>query len=161
MRVYVLGVSVWGPGLEGWEASRPVLNGLSDYVPRASSPPAPVILSATERRRTSLVVRLALNVAQAASAMAKIPPAELRNVFGTSNGDGAVVGAILEALSNGDGPIGTSCRTPRTGSMSGSPISPRGSRPSPNPLCSRRGLGIRIPWELPMRTMRAFMVITM
>jgi hypothetical protein len=105
MRVYVLGVSVWGPGLEGWEASRPVLNGLSDYVPRASPPPAPAILSATERRRTSLVVRLALNVAQAASAMAKIPPGGLRNVFGTSNGDGAVVGAILEALSNGDGQV--------------------------------------------------------
>lgn len=105
MRAYVLGVSVWGPGLEGWEASRPVLAGLADYVPTASPPPAPAMLSATERRRTSLVVRLALNVAQAATAMAGLPPDTLRNVFGTSNGDGAVVGAILEALADKDGQV--------------------------------------------------------
>jgi hypothetical protein len=105
MRAYVLGVSIWGPGLEGWEASRPVLAGLADYVPSASPPPAPAMLSATERRRTSLVVRLALNVAQAASAMAGLPAGALRNVFGTSNGDGVVVGAILEALADKDGQV--------------------------------------------------------
>jgi hypothetical protein len=51
------------------------------------------------------VVRLALNVAQAATAMAGLPPDTLRNVFATSNGDGAVVGAILEALTGGDGQV--------------------------------------------------------
>jgi hypothetical protein len=103
MRAYVLGVSVWGPGLEGWEASRPVLAGIADYVASEALPPAPAMLSATERRRTSLVVRLALNAAQAATAMAGLAPDALRNVFATSNGDGAVVGAILESLSGGDG----------------------------------------------------------
>ncbi|MBN9559646.1 MAG: beta-ketoacyl synthase chain length factor [Alphaproteobacteria bacterium] len=105
MRVYVLGASIWGPGLEGWEASRAVLTGFADHVPRTSPPLAPAMLSATERRRTSLVVRLALNVAQAASAMAGFPSDRMRNVFATSNGDGAVVGAILEALSGGDGQV--------------------------------------------------------
>ncbi len=105
MRAYVIGVSVWGPGLEGWEASRPMLAGLADYMASESPPPTPAMLSATERRRTSLVVRLALNVAQAATAMAGLTPDTLRNVFGTSNGDGAVVGAILESLTSGDGQV--------------------------------------------------------
>ncbi len=63
------------------------------------------MLSPTERRRTSLVVRLALNAATAATAMSGLPPDTLRNVFGTSNGDGAVVAAILELLAGGDGQV--------------------------------------------------------
>ena len=102
MRAYVLGVSVWGPGLEGWDASRPILAGHADYISRESPPPAPAMLSATERRRASLVVRLALDAAQAACAMAGLAPNSLRSVFGTSNGDGAVVHAILESLASGD-----------------------------------------------------------
>ena len=105
MRAYVLGVSVWGPGLEGWEASRPVLAGLADYVPSTSPPPAPAMLSATERRRASLAVRLALTVAQAATEMAGMASDVPPGVFGTSNGDGAVVGAILESLTGGDGQV--------------------------------------------------------
>jgi hypothetical protein len=105
VRAYVLGVSVWGPGLEGWEVGRPVLAGLADYLPSEILPPAPAMLSATERRRTSLVVRLALTVARTATAMAGLAPDRLRNVFGTSNGDGAVVGAILESLADGDGQV--------------------------------------------------------
>lgn len=105
MRAYVLGVSVWGPGLEGWEASRPVLAGLADYLPSDTLPPAPAMLSATERRRTSLAVRLALTVAQAATDMAGLASDAPRSVFGTSNGDGAVVGAILESLAGGDGQV--------------------------------------------------------
>lgn len=105
MRAFVLGVSVWGPGLEGWEASRTVLAGMADHVARDSPPPAPTMLSTTERRRTSLVVRLAMHVAQAAAAMAGLEPRSLNNVFGTSNGDGAVVHAILESLATGDGQV--------------------------------------------------------
>ena len=105
MRASVLGVSLWGSGLEGWEASRAVLAGLAPRVARDSPPPAPAMLSATERRRASLVVRLALHVAQEASAMSGLPPGALRSVFGTSNGDGAVVHAILQSLAAGDGQV--------------------------------------------------------
>ena len=60
-------------------------------------PPAPSILSATERRRTGLAVRLALAAATDASAGAGIAPGRCRSIFATSNGDGAIVHAILEA----------------------------------------------------------------
>ncbi len=94
----VLGVSVWGPGLEGWEAARPVLSGALPHQHRPAPPPPPAILAPTERRRAGPVVRLALQVAQAAVASSGLPPASMRSVFGSSNGDGVVVGTILDAL---------------------------------------------------------------
>lgn len=98
----IVGVSVWGPGLEGWAASRLVLAGAKPYEPRPSPPPVPAILPPTERRRTGPVVRLALAVAheaaQEAASSSGLLPGSLRSVFGSSNGDGVVVGGILEAL---------------------------------------------------------------
>ena len=107
----IVGVSVWGPGLEGWAASRPVLAGAKPYEPRHSPPPAPAILAPTERRRTGPVVCLALAVAHEAAQQAAqenaassgLPPGSLRCVFGSSNGDGVVVGGILEALARAQG----------------------------------------------------------
>jgi hypothetical protein len=96
----VLGVSVWGPGLEGWAASRPILAGAAPYEPLPSPAPPPLMLAPTERRRAGPVVRLALTVATEAAAASGLPPASLRGVFASSNGDGPVVGAILDALAH-------------------------------------------------------------
>ena len=98
MRAYVAGVSVWGPGLAGWADSRAVLAGETPYMPTDITPPVPDILSSNERRRTGVAVRLALVVAQQAMAMAGLPPGSITGVFGCSNGDGAVIHAILETL---------------------------------------------------------------
>ncbi len=102
----ITGVSVWGPGLEGWAASQPILAGAVPYEPHLSPPPAPAIplgallrsLASTERRRTGPVVRLALAVAHEAALSSGLPPGSLRSVFGSSNGDGVVIGGILDAL---------------------------------------------------------------
>jgi hypothetical protein len=51
MDAFVQGVSVWGPGLQGWATSQPVLAGLQDYVAGEASPPPSTLLSATERQR--------------------------------------------------------------------------------------------------------------
>jgi len=98
MHAFITGVAVWGPGLAGWEASVPVLAGRRDYVAEATPPPPPLILPATERRRAGVTVRLALTVAQQAMAMAGETIGAVRSVFGSGNGDGAVVHAILEEL---------------------------------------------------------------
>ena len=100
--VFVLGIGIWGPGLLGWTKSLPVLQGRQDPAFEEAMPPPSALLSATERRRSGLSVRLALAVAQEASAMAGIPPGAVRSVFGTSNGDGPVVHAILETLAGPD-----------------------------------------------------------
>lgn len=94
----VLGASVWGPGLEGWEASRAILAGTADFVITDTPPPLPQLLAATERRRTGPVVRLALAVAHEAALASGRPAETLSAVFGSSNGDGPVVGSILDAL---------------------------------------------------------------
>jgi hypothetical protein len=94
----VLGVSVWAPGLPGWEASRPVLAGEAPLGSMNVAPPAPAMLGSTERRRAGPVVRLALAVAGEAAARSGVAPGVLRSVFGSSNGDGLVVGSILDAL---------------------------------------------------------------
>lgn len=106
IEVAVAGVALRGPGLEGWEAARPVLSGEAAYEARELVLPPPAVLAPTERRRTGPVVRLALLVAQEASAMAGVPPGSLRCVFGSSNGDGVVVCAILEALAAEGDPAG-------------------------------------------------------
>ncbi|MGI4951393.1 MAG: beta-ketoacyl synthase chain length factor [Janthinobacterium lividum] len=102
LRAVVRGVSVWGPGLEGWAASRAVLAGDAAYVARDSPPPPPAILAGTERRRAGPVVRLALAVAQEAALGSGLAPGSLRSVFGSSNGDGIVVGGILDAMARGE-----------------------------------------------------------
>ncbi|MEO8715994.1 MAG: beta-ketoacyl synthase chain length factor [Acetobacteraceae bacterium] len=102
MRACIEGVSIWGPGLEGWAASRPILSGEQPYVARESPPPPAAVLSAIERRRAGVVTRLALAVAREAVAMSALPAAGLRSVFGSASGDGIVIHAILEALANGD-----------------------------------------------------------
>lgn len=94
----VLGVSVWGPGLEGWATSRAVLAGEADYVATDAPPPPPQLLAATERRRTGPVVRLALVAAHEAALASAQPGGTLTAVFGSSNGDGPVIGSILDAL---------------------------------------------------------------
>jgi len=101
--VDVLGIGVWGPGLQGWAAGRPVLAGAEPYVPGPAPPPPPAILPPTERRRAGPVVRLALAVASEAAAASGLPPGDLRCVFGSSNGDGVVVGGILQALADSNG----------------------------------------------------------
>lgn len=104
LRARVAAAALWGPGLEGWDASLPVLRGESPHEPRPSPMPPPLLLPSAERRRTGPVARLALAVAGEAAARSGLPPASLRAVFGSSSGDGPVVGRIMEALAPGDLP---------------------------------------------------------
>ncbi|MDE2006245.1 MAG: beta-ketoacyl synthase chain length factor [Rhodospirillales bacterium] len=98
----ILGVGVWGPGLQGWPASRAVLAGRADFVSVEMPVPALSLLAPTERRRAGAATRLALAVALEASEAAGIAPGTAGGVFATSNGDGAVVGALLEVLTSAD-----------------------------------------------------------
>jgi hypothetical protein len=93
------GIGLQGPGLQGWTESLPVLRGELPYVARPFVVPAPDLLSERERRRSSAVIRLALDVAGQAAETAPVPVADLPVVFGSSLGDGAVLKQLLEALS--------------------------------------------------------------
>lgn len=102
IETFIGGIAVRGPGLDGWAAAQPVLAGQQDLLPDGPHLSPPAILSPNERRRAGMVVRLALAVAQEAVEMAALPAGLLRSVFASSNGDGAVVHAILETLMEPD-----------------------------------------------------------
>lgn len=101
--VSVAGFGLLGPGLPGWEASRAVLAGQAAWQDGEVVLGPPALLPATERRRTGVTVRLALTVA--AEAARGLTAGSLRTVFGSGNGDGATVCAILEELSRPDGMV--------------------------------------------------------
>ncbi|MFH5923434.1 beta-ketoacyl synthase chain length factor [Roseomonas xinghualingensis] len=94
-----------GPGLPGWDESRAVLAGEVPWEPGPVVVLPPAALPATERRRTSMAVRLALAASAEAAAASGLAPDTLETVFASSNGDGVVVGAILDALSTPGGAI--------------------------------------------------------
>jgi hypothetical protein len=98
MRAYVEGVGLCGPGLGGWEESRPVLAGSIAWRPEPTAIPASTLLPSVERRRVGVPVRLALSVGQAAIAAAGLDAAETPTVFTSSGGDCDNVHQICEAL---------------------------------------------------------------
>jgi Beta-ketoacyl synthase, N-terminal domain len=88
LSVYIGGVGVLGPGLANWPETAAVLSGQKSYRPVATVLPPPLILAAAERRRSGRTVKVALGVAQEASAQAGEDPSRLASVFASSGGDG-------------------------------------------------------------------------
>jgi len=98
MRVFVEGVGLLGPGLAGWQASRPVLAGSAAYVPAPTVLTASDLLPPAERRRTGTPVKIALAVGREAFAHAGRDAALTATVFTSSGGDGDNVHQICETL---------------------------------------------------------------
>jgi hypothetical protein len=96
--VYVEGIGVAGPGLNGWTAARPVLAGLAPYEPAKFVPQPVTLLPPAERRRAGSATRLAIGVASQALAQAGRDPATMAMVFTSSGGDGDTVHEILCVL---------------------------------------------------------------
>lgn len=105
MKVVLQGISVWGAGLSGWSHTTRVLQGQEDWEPTPMQLPPAGCLPANERRRSGPLTRLALAVADEACAHAGVNAADMRGVFASSNGDGAVVDSILSALSTPQGEV--------------------------------------------------------
>jgi hypothetical protein len=100
MRVYVEGVGLCGPGLDGWTASVPILSGALDYAPAPTRLPTATLLPANERRRAVQTVKVALVVGEEALAAARREPGP--TVFASSGGDGDTIHAILSVLASAD-----------------------------------------------------------
>ena len=98
----IAGLGLFGPGLPGWNASRPILAGEAPYEARATVIPSPEALPATERRRAGKSVRLSLAAGLEAAAAAGRAPKDLTAVFASQGGDGENVHAICEMLASDD-----------------------------------------------------------
>jgi hypothetical protein len=100
MRVYVEGVGLLGPGLNGWHASRALLADAAAYVPTPTVVTASDLLPAAERRRTGLPVKLALAAGHAAFLHAGRDAANTATVFTSSSGDGENLHHICATLAS-------------------------------------------------------------
>lgn len=102
LSVYLEGIGLLGPGLQGWAAGAPLLAQPERYVDTALSVPAADCLPPAERRRVGLQIKLALAVGRDAVAQAQRDAAVLANVFSASSGDGDNCHAICETLASAD-----------------------------------------------------------
>lgn len=100
MRVYIEGVGLCGPGLDGWTESLPILAGVRAHIPAPTRVPPSPLLPANERRRAVQTVRLALAVGAEAFAAAGRDPAATATVFTSSGGDGETIHEILSVLAS-------------------------------------------------------------
>jgi len=98
IRVFVEGVGISGPGLDGWIASRPILAGSAPYEPSPFVPRQVTLLPPAERRRAGTAIRLAIGVGTEALGQAERDPAEMAMVFTSSSGDTETVHDILCVL---------------------------------------------------------------
>lgn len=100
MRVYIEGIGLCGPGLDGWAESLPVLAGVQAHIPAPTRVPGSSLLPANERRRAVQTVRLALAVGAEAFATAGRDPAATATVFTSSGGDGETIHQMLSVLAS-------------------------------------------------------------
>jgi hypothetical protein len=94
MRLFVEGIGLLGPGLDGWSASRGVLAGDAAYVAAPTNLRASDMLPAAERRRAGVPIKLALTIGQEAFLQAGRETRTASTVFTSSGGDNDNVHAI-------------------------------------------------------------------
>lgn len=100
MRVYLEGIGLCGPGLDGWAAGALVLNGAQAYTAAATRIPPGDLLPPNERRRAVATVKIALAVGAQAFAAAGRDPADTATIFTSSGGDGVTIDEILTVLAS-------------------------------------------------------------
>jgi hypothetical protein len=102
LQIYVDGISVFGPGLSGWEQSRDVLTG---KIPFQLAPPLlpPVeCLPPAERRRVGMLIKLSMAIGFDAVRNAGADPSHLTTVFSSTEADCDNCHNILETLASSD-----------------------------------------------------------
>lgn len=109
LTVYVNGIGLSGPGLDGWRQGRAVLAGELPYTPRDYAPPAPTLLPAAERRRTSITARLAMHAAQEAVAQDRTAHGDVAAVFASADGDTEVLHQLCSALAQPERMVSPTC----------------------------------------------------
>lgn len=100
--VFVAGVGLLGPGLNGWEAARTVLRGEAPLASGATVLPAPQALPSAERRRVGASVKLSMAVGLEAIGQSGLSAAQLPNVFSSTGGDCDNCHNLLEVLASDD-----------------------------------------------------------
>jgi hypothetical protein len=102
LSAYIEGIGLLGPSFNNWPSSQPLLTGKQPYQPSKTLLPAPLLLPAAERRRSSDIIKLSLAIMLEAINTAQVDATSLPSVFTLSNGDGYNCHAINEMLASDD-----------------------------------------------------------
>ena len=99
MKVYIDGVGVFAPNMPNWQEACNVFIEKTNFNAQATLPPfISTLLPASEKRRASKTVKLALEISQQAINHAQVDPATAAVVFASSTGDTEVLTDICETL---------------------------------------------------------------
>ena len=98
LQVGLAGIGAWIRGAPDWPSLNHVLRGNGSLADDAPANPAADVLPAAERRRAPDSVRLAVEVARQACAMANVDPANLPCVFASTHGELAITDYVCEIL---------------------------------------------------------------
>lgn len=98
--VYVESVGLFGPGLNGWTDSIPILRGEASYVEEELPRYRPALLSGNERRRATDSVRIAFGAGEDAVHGRVEEAGRLASVFVSSGGDYSIHDQICRGLLN-------------------------------------------------------------
>jgi hypothetical protein len=98
MRVGILGVGLLSAGLETWSIGRQVLTRRLPFAPTSLPEPEADVLPPNERRRSSLCVRWAVQVAQEAIVQSALDRRDVATVFASSGGEMGVLDALCRSL---------------------------------------------------------------
>lgn len=101
----VEGIGLAAPGLPGWTASLPVLQGVKPYRPQPLEAPKPALLPASERRRATMAARMVLQVGEEALQHNGINMNRLPCVFASASGELSIVDTLCRALGEPDRPV--------------------------------------------------------
>ncbi len=102
MRVWLTGIGVSAAGVPDWDSARAIIVGERKFEPAEYRYRTPELLSGAERRRCPASVKLALDVAEQARAMADVAGADMSGVFASMTGDGPIITRSMVTL--GDDP---------------------------------------------------------
>ncbi|MDX1335493.1 MAG: beta-ketoacyl synthase chain length factor, partial [Gammaproteobacteria bacterium] len=99
MKLGIAAIGMVGPGITGWETGREILSQDNSFDIQAELPPLkPELLPANERRRTTPLIKLALQAAQDALGQWEGDSTELGTVFASASGDVDIVDKIITSL---------------------------------------------------------------
>lgn len=102
VRVYVDGIGLYGPGMNGWAHARSVLSGSSPLNLAPIQLPAADALPPAERRRVGLSIKLSMATGFDALKNSGQNPGTLATVFSSTGGDCDNCHNILETLASSD-----------------------------------------------------------
>lgn len=105
MKCVVKGVGIVAPGMHDWQQARQVLRGEEPWSATPLEKLTPALLPPNERRRTTQLIKLALQAAEAAQQHSAIDASELASVFTSSGGDTFIVDRLCDALTLPERPV--------------------------------------------------------